>query len=388
MNTRNVFLTYFFMITQCAAAEYIGKPLPQGNEPAQGRSEISEWDSVALDGVSGKAILDALSKSAIARDVLNTRGPKEIQVYRDASPAVVLIVTKDATGSGSYLGSGRILTNWHVVRAAKSVAVLFKPQQEGAKLDLSGLVRADVLRTDRQRDLALLEVAVVPQSLRPLELGTPSELQVGADVHAIGHPSGQAWTYTRGLISQIRQDYEWKTSDGHHRANVIQTQTPINPGSSGGPLIGDSGKLLGVNSFKSTQGDAINFAVSVADVTAFLAADSPNAVSTANAACTPVRLYEGVNRANDGKLIQIDSNCDGTIDVTFLTPNDRSKPISMLVDSNHDGKIDIIVEDTDRDGRWDTSYHDVDHDDMIDIVGHHPDGKLKPSRFEKYAEAK
>ena len=57
-----------------------------------------------------------------------------------------------------------------------------------------------------------------------------SEAQVGADVHAIGHPQGQTWTYTKGLISQVRPDYQW----GPHKADVIQTQTPINPGNSGG----------------------------------------------------------------------------------------------------------------------------------------------------------
>lgn len=59
-----------------------------------------------------------------------------------------------------------------------------------------------------------------------------------------------------------------------------------------------------------------------------------------------------------------------------------------LIDSNYDGKVDIIVEDLDRDGRWDISYHDVYFDGVIDLVGYHPDGDIVASRYEKYVENK
>ena len=55
-----------------------------------------------------------------------------------------------------------------------------------------------------------------------------------------------------------------------------------------------------------------------------------------------------------------------------------------LIDSNFDGKIDIVVDDINRDGNWDISFHDVDFDGIIDLVGYHPDGKITPSRYESY----
>jgi hypothetical protein len=64
--------------------------------------------------------------------------------------------------------------------------------------------------------------------------------------------------------------------------------------------------------------------------------------------------------------------------------DDPKRPHTAYIDSNYDGKIDITVEDTDRDGRWDISYHDVDHDGTFDFVGYHPDGRIMPSRYEKY----
>src|SRR5262245_45045244 len=79
-----------------------------------------------------------------------------------------------------------------------------------------------------------------------------------------------------------------------HRANVIQTQTPINPGNSGGPLISESGKLLGVNSFKASgEGlEGLNFAVSIIDVIAFLNGPPAqrNQTVVPKSSCRPMQL--------------------------------------------------------------------------------------------------
>jgi S1-C subfamily serine protease len=53
---------------------------------------------------------------------------------------------------------------------------------------------------------------------------------VGADVRAIGHPEGESWSFTKGVISQYRIGFEWGAKNDKHKADVIQTQTPINPG--------------------------------------------------------------------------------------------------------------------------------------------------------------
>jgi S1-C subfamily serine protease len=222
--------------------------------------------------------------------------------------------------------------------------------------------------------------------MRPLALGSEADIQIGADVHAIGHPTGQAWTYTKGLISQYRKDYEWKAASGSHRAAVIQTQTPINPGNSGGPLLSDDGRLIGINTFKG-GGEGLNFAVALVDVEKFLTEGRAASAQIQPPACQPKQIFEGRNQQNTGDLIQYDTNCDGKADASVLKPDDQSKPILALIDSNFDNKIDIYVRDRDRDGRWDISFHDVDHDGKMDLVGYHPDGKLKPSRFEKYAKA-
>src|SRR5262249_13130643 len=144
-------------------------------------------------------------------------------------------------------------------------------------------------------------------------------------------------------------------------------------------------KLIGLNSFKG-QGEGLNFAVSIGDIEKFLvetAKPLPSKVSTAEK-CKPKKLFDGRNKANDSHLTQIDSSCSGFSDFSLLTPDDKTQPILALIDSNHDKKIDIIVQDLDRDGRWDISYHDIDFDGTIDLIGYHPDGKLQASRYERY----
>jgi S1-C subfamily serine protease len=193
-----------------------------------------------------------------------TRSAKDAQIYRTSSPAVVLILTKDGLGSGTLISSSaEVITNWHVVKGYSSVAVVFKPAVEGREPTREDIKLGHVVRYDETADLALLKAIEVPPGRNPIRLGDGSDISIGADVHAIGHPTGEAWTYTKGVISQYRLGFEWQTKgeSGKHKADVIQTQTPINPGNSGGPLIGDSGTLIGVNSFK-TSGEGLNFAAS------------------------------------------------------------------------------------------------------------------------------
>ena len=62
-------------------------------------------------------------------------------------------------------------------------------------------------------------------------------IRVGQDAHAVGHPKGNYWSYTKGYISQIKQNYKWNYQDQtKYNADVIQTQTPINPGNSRRPF--------------------------------------------------------------------------------------------------------------------------------------------------------
>jgi serine protease Do len=92
-------------------------------------------------------------------------------------------------------------------------------------------------------DLALLKLAAVPASLPALELGDPDRVKIGERVVAIGHPEqGGLWTLTTGVVSAEFDDYG--NTKGKH---VFQTETGLNRGNSGGPLLDAQGRIIGVN---------------------------------------------------------------------------------------------------------------------------------------------
>ncbi len=218
-----------------------------------------------LDGLNPRRMSAVLS--GLAAELITRRGASEVRLYAEDSPGVVLIATNDALGSGSVISpAGLVLTNLHVVGKNPTVAVFFKPKREGDQVSKNDAHLGTVIRRDEIADLALVQISDPPNSLKVIALANMADISIGSDVHAIGHPTGEEWSYTKGIVSQIRRGFQWSAEDGvKHTANVIQTQTPINPGNSGGPLLTDGGALVGVNSFKE-GGEGLNFAVSVDDV--------------------------------------------------------------------------------------------------------------------------
>ena len=228
--------------------------------PEISESLISGLDNLATaqDGMQAN-VSSALTKVGKNLVLEDTRGAKEVSAYRKVAPAVVFVISKDkAFGSGVVIDAeGNIITNWHVVGDAPNVVVVFKPKNS-AELKKELAFTAQVKKIDKRRDLALLKINTPPKNLSYMKLGNSSNLDVGQDVHAIGHPKGEIWTYTKGFVSQIRSNYKWTSQEGStHRATVVQTQTPISPGSSGGPLFDDKGDLIGINSFQF-KGESLN----------------------------------------------------------------------------------------------------------------------------------
>jgi S1-C subfamily serine protease len=211
-----------------------------------------------------------------------TRGGQGIAVYRKAAPAVVLVVagnfeadkvTDLEVGSGVIVDpAGYILTNWHVVAGFDGVLVFLKPPVGAAIVKTLGYA-AGLVNHDQLKDLALLKLENPPRNLPSIQVEAPSNIQVAEDIHVIGHPGGpeNAWTYTTGVISQIRRNYEQSFEDGTViRGNLIQIQTAINPGNSGGPVLDDEAKMVGLVSFRITEAQNMNFAIAADEITAFL----------------------------------------------------------------------------------------------------------------------
>jgi len=349
-------------------------------------SLFSGSDGVAKsqDGIQAhvSSALMKVGKNLVLED---TRGAKEVSAYRKAAPAVVFVISKNkAFGSGVVIDKkGSIITNWHVVKDLPNVVVVFKPKNS-AELKKELAFTAQVTRIDKKRDLALLKINTLPKNLSYMKLGNSSSLAVGQDVHAIGHPKGEIWTYTKGFVSQIRSNYKWTSEEGStHRATVVQTQTPISPGSSGGPLFDDKGNLIGINSFQF-KGESLNYAVAVNEVKSFLTSKkrkkSKAGKSEPKLRCTV--SYDTKGRGwKDIKGCHYKSSAS-TPNLWVVYRSPKKHAAYVAIDSKSRGIIDTIMIKAKKKKRI-FHYFDTDCDGIIDLIGVQYDGKKEIDSYKK-----
>lgn len=312
--------------------------------------------------------------------------------------SVVLIVTDDSVGTGTFIDDdGSIITNWHVIDGYAVVGVIIKPEGFFSTDDVifSNIFAAKVESVDRQKDLALLQLTTWPRAPVPMELGSLDDVKVAMQVHAVGHPVGEYWSYTKGVISQVRPGYEWDTGLGvRHKATVIQTQTPLSPGNSGGPLFTDEGQIIGVNSFIYEESKGLNYAVSVKDVTEFLSSSHSASSKTKSVAGFGGRAPETMfliselyddngNGVVDAYGGDIDNN--GTLDTWMLDENEDGVGEHYLFDTNENGKIDMeLVYEMRGNKEISVWYFDDDEDGWTDASGIDFDGDGTIDRYEEY----
>ena len=186
------------------------------------------------------------------------------ELFTRIEKSVVQITDSDETspldsrlGSGFvYDDNGHIITNHHVVNGGGRIDVTF----------LDGTVyRATLMGSDPYTDLAMLYVKDVPQEkLVPLPLADSTTVRVGEQVAAIGNPFGLSGSMTAGIISGVGRLIPNDLAGQFSIPDVIQTDAPVNPGNSGGPLLNMRGEVIGINSaIYSTTGQfaGVGFAI-------------------------------------------------------------------------------------------------------------------------------
>ncbi len=320
--------------------------------------------------------LEKLPKNLLLEE---TRGATNVEVYKKAAPATVLVVTDQSLGSGAVISDqGEVLTNWHVIQGASRMAVVFKPRK-GVEIKKELAFAATLVKVDQVADLALLQIQAPPQNVSVLPLGEMTDLEVGQDVHAIGHPDGEVWTYTTGIVSQVRPNYQWTGADKLlHQSNVIQTQTALNPGNSGGPLLNDRAEIIGINSFRG-EGEGLNYAVAVDVVKAFLQRTESRAaapVPSPRAASYRTEPY-GTNIVG----VYINARVPPP-DVWFVYQDSGKQLAYSARGSRTPTQIDTVIQGADSEWKSLLYYFDADCDGQIDLIGFDSNGDGTIDRYD------
>ena len=174
--------------------------------------------------------------------------------------SVVAIFTGPGSlGSGFYVAPNVVMTNWHVVDGRRFV------EMKG----YDGLQTfGTVLGYDARLDIALVQAE---RRGRPVSFYTGRNLAPGVEVEAIGHPHGQEFSITRGVVSAVRRHVSINLPKNSAGEDVlfVQTDTPINLGNSGGPLFYGP-RVVGMNTWGKSNTDGLNFSVHYSELLNFI----------------------------------------------------------------------------------------------------------------------
>lgn len=274
---------------------------------------------------------------------LSAQEQRDISIFRERSDSVVYIsniayqrdffslnVTAIPRGTGSgfvWDEEGHVVTNYHVIAEGSRFAVALGDQDWDAEL----------VGVAANKDLAVLRIEAPRELLKPLPLGSSSNLVVGQRVLAIGNPFGLDRTLTTGVVSALGR--ELSSPGGLTIRDIIQSDAAINPGNSGGPLFDSSGRLIGVNTaiYSPSGGSAgIGFSVPVDTVKRLV----PQLIEHGR----PVRPGIGIELVSDRWAARL--RASGVIVHSVLRggPADRAGIVGLVQDRR--GRVslgDIIV---------------------------------------------
>jgi S1-C subfamily serine protease len=207
-------------------------------------------------GGANGAYLKAMLARAVSEDLeLDPYSARVAHAYELVGPAVASVVAlrKDGRPGGQGSGvvftpDGYVLTNSHVAAGAKDFLVTLP---NGVKSP------ARIVGDDPETDLAVLRMSA--DGLDYAKFGSSSQLRIGELVVAIGNPFGYQTTVTAGIVSALGRTL--RARSGRLIESVIQTDAPLNPGNSGGPLVDGRGLVIGINTAMAGAAQGICFAI-------------------------------------------------------------------------------------------------------------------------------
>lgn len=201
----------------------------------------------------------SLNRPAAATNQLPDKKLTTAQIAQGAAHSVVVVRTWNEQGRPTGQGSGYLVpggaiavTNYHVIRGAGSATV--------EVLGLGGIPVLNLLGYSIEHDLAALQLE--HSVLGGIAADTAQSPNIGDHVVAIGSPLGLQSTVSEGIVSAVRE---------LNGTQIIQTTAAISQGSSGGPLLNDYGRVIGLTTAFVQDGQNLNFAVSSRHIAELLA---------------------------------------------------------------------------------------------------------------------
>lgn len=187
----------------------------------------------------------------------------------DASPETLesfmnsVVIISAATPTGDSIGTGIILsddgyivTNYHVIENSTATSVFFYD-------DRSTPVSSTLIGYSEIDDIAVIKVK--KSGLQEATFASSASCKVGERVYAVGTPEGIefGWSVTHGIISSNNRELKMYDNEGilEKKMYVLQTDAPVNPGNSGGPLINANGQVLGIITLKLSNSAGMGFAL-------------------------------------------------------------------------------------------------------------------------------
>lgn len=168
------------------------------------------------------------------------------KAYEVAMPSLVLIQSQGpglngdlegSLGSGVVItGEGDILTSLHVVENATSILLTFADGTQSL---------GEIVSAQPENDIAVLRAYEPPNPIVPAVMGNPGAMRVGDDAFVIGNPFGLYGSMSAGVISGFDRSFQSPNSD-YRLEGLIQIDTAVNPGNSGGPLLNRDGHVVGI----------------------------------------------------------------------------------------------------------------------------------------------
>ncbi len=209
---------------------------------------------------------DSVIQGGLSGDVTVVGGGDEQTIEVSALESVrnytVVITAKTPNGVNTGTGfvlteNGYIATNYHVVENAQTIKVKFY-DGTSAVAKMVGFSEID--------DLAVIKIEA--EGLYTARLGSSATVKDGQNVYAVGTPAGEeyAWSVTKGVVSFGQREVKIYDDEGilQKKMKLIQTDTPVNPGNSGGPLVNSNGEVLGIITLKlSGSYENMGFAIPI-----------------------------------------------------------------------------------------------------------------------------